>query len=755
MGLHNTSFPLDSVNQQNISTILNQLESIRASFETYFLHILSSTPYPSLFPQELQSSEDPQKLWSYNLLYQCLLLRILEINPNFHLSIFSQGEIFDSFSSFHDFLHYVDALFQKYLRNYLSQSSEWQKSSSHSKIFSIPTFDNDAREFEFTFLLQQLRTCLLSYDWFSTELDILGLLYQKQLHISTQKSQGIYYTPAVIRQYLLSIINQHLHAQGNPSPRPLTILDPSCGSGGFLINSYQNFGQSAIFHQNHESIPSKTSSFQIIGMDIDPKALILAHLNLLVRTIGEWSSQNLINQQQSNSKKIKSSSVHFYKYDAISTLDTDFSSPLQEIRGSCDIILGNPPFFEISKFPNFDALYPDFTRVSKPNIASLFLYRYITWLAPGGILAFVFPASILFSNTFLELRRYLVDNFTIIRVVQLGKVFSNVGLEQILLFIQRSPPNPHHQIDIVYNFQSSEDLHAHLENYPSSVLHSQVNQIIWIDDKKARFLLFRTKMLDKMLKRIEANSIPLGMLVDKYSAAQRPTIFRGLGYERFTTERQMDSSDIPILKGNDLIRFGLKSLHFVPTSQIKWHSNKVKAMQKAPKIFLQRLVTSKTRIVATIVPSETLSLSTVENIILSPNFSRFFTVSNHDLSKWLYYIVAVLNSDLMTYYIIDQIFLRCKLSTSLDREYLQEIPLWQVSEADLDSVAALTQEIMDWIEFQPKTATLIEDHPRYHQIYGALNEKIWEIYQISPDEREFICNHIAEFYGIPSRKQGS
>ncbi|MHA1520337.1 MAG: N-6 DNA methylase [Promethearchaeota archaeon] len=578
-----------------------------------------------------------------------------------------------------------------------------------------------------------------------TNADLLGLVHQAKEQFHLRKQIGQFYTPEIIREFVIQNLPWNDLLSLAKENEIIKLLDPACGTGGFLINLYHKISQLHKSQQGSNSIKDKRSfpRFALVGLDIDEKAIQLAKFNLFYR------------HHNNNIFELPRLSV----LDAVRQVShRDIITPKGK-QHKCILVVGNPPFFEIKKFEGFTEDYPELAEVRKPNIASLFLIRYSQWLSPEGILSFVFPASLLFSLTFLKTRQYILGRYRILKIVQLGKLFSQVGLEQIILFIQNLPPDGDNLIDVVYGIKSAQDLSNN--NY----LRTTVRQEIFQQDPHSRFRIFCSKDINTMLLRIHEKCKPLKDFVDLYSSSSRLCIFRGLGLEnqifsqstpcpQSSTDFKIPDSCTVILKGNDLIRFGTKSAHFIDEKHLKSKTPKMQAMVLREKILVQRLVSSRTRIIATLAEKDVISLSTVENIILKPQYSDYSLPETSN--DFLYYILAVLNSDFMTYYVIDNVFIRCKLSTSLDRQYLEDLPIWIPSPADISEISSLTRKMLMFVAQQysshPSTAIAekvvkIEKNPIYLSLNKEINEKITSIYKLTSNEQNLINYRVQEFYG--------
>ena len=109
-----------------------------------------------------------------------------------------------------------------------------------------------------------------------------------------RKAQGIYYTPKWVADYIVQqSVGKFIEEHGSDPEaiREVGILDMACGSGSFLIRAYDklldwhagNFGRS-----EHEIDPEERTLIlrnNIFGVDLDPQAVEIARLNLLLRAL--------------------------------------------------------------------------------------------------------------------------------------------------------------------------------------------------------------------------------------------------------------------------------------------------------------------------------------------------------------------------------------------------------------------------------------------------------------------------------------
>lgn len=222
------------------------------------------------------------------------------------------------------------------------------------------------------------------------EEDILGLIYQSVTAVGKKSKMGSYYTPADV---IYSIMKDYF----KPG---LTLLDPCCGTGRFLLCA-------SSISDNPETIT---------GFDIDNTAVRIARINLLMKF-----SDRLFSPQ-------------VYCYDTLGNLSDKF-------KNSFDVIASNPPWgihFKEDEQGRLKKLYPE---VTSGESFSFFIRKGYDILKQGGILSFILPEAILNVKVHKDIRKFILDNCTIISVHLFQRLFQNVFTKVIRLDIKKENSN--------------------------------------------------------------------------------------------------------------------------------------------------------------------------------------------------------------------------------------------------------------------------------------------------------------------------
>ena len=206
-------------------------------------------------------------------------------------------------------------------------------------------------------------------------------------------------------EYLLSIMGSQGDAGQFRTPRHIidmmveivdpqktdSILDPACGTAGFLISSYKH-----ILDKNKDKDGNSTLSADdrkrmtenFAGYDISPDMVRLSRVNMYLH---------------------KFAKPKIFEYDTLTSLD--------RWDESYDVILANPPFMT----PKGGIIPHNRYRVQAKRSEVLFVDYIAEHLNPTGKAGIIVPEGIVFqsANAYKSLRKYLVDDGLLFAVISL------------------------------------------------------------------------------------------------------------------------------------------------------------------------------------------------------------------------------------------------------------------------------------------------------------------------------------------------
>lgn len=448
-------------------------------------------------------------------------------------------------------------------------------------------------------------------------------LFEKSLQKFDRKDLGQYYTPKSIVEYMLSEL---------AIKKDSIILDPSCGCGSFLLTA------SDIFKKKY-GIQFLNN---IYGVDINDDATNMTRLCLYMKADFKENYVPVIKQNIKTGNSIVSNR-------AINKDSFDWNTEFREVMkdGGFDFIIGNPPYVTLDSSA-FDATESIYTQITDGpvNAATLMIGKSLDLLKEDGILAFLLPKSILYVDSYAKLRNYLAHNTEILQIYDLGSKFKDVRGEQFILFVRKTLP------------EKTSNVKVRIFKNKEKSLSEQSSMTIK-QDKLAgmdKFLTFDSQAYYELISKLSGIGVKLSDFVDG-------RIFRGLpvGGNQATLERKSPASE-QVIRGKDISKFRLKALPFMDNETLSNQSQGKIESLKHKKVVLQNIFSAESGAIAVYDPDKTLTLDTVTNVM----------VKDDEQGK---YLLAILSSKLINFYIMYALFNRSKLTMHMDKSYLGLIPV--------------------------------------------------------------------------------
>lgn len=204
----------------------------------------------------------------------------------------------------------------------------------------------------------------------------LSISINKDIPKKNKQQQGIFFTPKNARDKIFSFL-QTLNFH------PSSILEPSFGSGEFIVDSQKLYPDADI-----EGVELNEEIFDKTVITLPPETFLV------------------------NDDFLNHSSKPF------------------------DLIIGNPPYF-VTKIKNPSCMS------GRGNIFVLFIYKCLTeHLKEGGILAFVLPTSFYNCGYYEPCRKYISENTTILHVENLcdDVNYSDTSQNTMVMILKKESP---------------------------------------------------------------------------------------------------------------------------------------------------------------------------------------------------------------------------------------------------------------------------------------------------------------------------
>jgi hypothetical protein len=268
------------------------------------------------------------------------------------------------------------------------------------------------------------------------------------------RRHGIHATPQFIVDFAVNTtLRAALDGRSAYESQRMTILDPSCGSGSFLIAAYDWLldHYSTALQQPDLSQPQRMEVLtrNIYGIDLDAQAVDTTQLNLILRALeipGQLPNLNR-NIKLGNSliqgRANELEPIFGEQWQALAqplTWSSAFANVLE--RGGFDVIIGNPPQVGIQALPEPDrAYYLDRYRTAAADSRVLAMFVEQGWgmLRKGGLLAFALPGEMLDSEAERPLRRLLSEERAVSKIIDFGptEAFDTAPTRTLLLVLRK------------------------------------------------------------------------------------------------------------------------------------------------------------------------------------------------------------------------------------------------------------------------------------------------------------------------------
>lgn len=285
---------------------------------------------------------------------------------------------------------------------------------------------------------------LQPYSFLDSPNDVIGTAYEIYVASHLKGERGQYFTNRLVISMMVSM--------ADPNDKSY-ILDPTCGSGGFLISSMNYIFKKIDLSsrgQSAKDVLKRSVVHQLFGIDISPKLVKIAKANMLLGKDGhggiEWADS--LNGTNKLSAKFKES--------------CGFGKPT--------IILSNPPFgsghdlrikerntlsnFQIGHtwevLPNGTVVY-NYDRLKEgegvpPEL--LYLEQYLKWIHEDGLVCVVMAKGQLDNREAYAIRKKIIEETQLLAVVNLHEdTFEPFcGSKASVLLFKKSRPTQDYRI---------------------------------------------------------------------------------------------------------------------------------------------------------------------------------------------------------------------------------------------------------------------------------------------------------------------
>lgn len=256
------------------------------------------------------------------------------------------------------------------------------------------------------------------YDFSFIPVETLSVIYEQFLHEtlspsgeSVGEARGAYYTPVPLVNFMLDKLDAR-----KPLEPGMRVLDPSCGSGAFLVQCYRKLIErrhAALGRRLRPAELGKLLTAHIFGVDIDEDACQIAELSLAL-TLLEY-----VNPPDLTEHSFKLPALRGQNIFNENAFDDDAGWYREGLTRPFHWVVGNPPWKDLkpTKLDPLDQLawsWMQKTSKERPvggnQLAEAFAWRASEVLKPDGVVGLLLPAMTLFKYESTTFRRSFLSS---------------------------------------------------------------------------------------------------------------------------------------------------------------------------------------------------------------------------------------------------------------------------------------------------------------------------------------------------------
>ncbi|MFX1315020.1 MAG: Eco57I restriction-modification methylase domain-containing protein [Promethearchaeota archaeon] len=565
-----------------------------------------------------------------------------------------------------------------------------------------------------------------------------------------RKKEGIYYTDKeisnfMVNQSLIFLINDRLKANSGHFKKiskindiknfsstiqqeiynfllNITISDPACGSGNFLVKSADylyNFIKMLDLNPQNPQIKIQILK-NLYGYDTNEYAIKLCTMKLLAWYLDDshLNFSDILPILQSNLRRENL----FFNSNSI----------------KYDIIIGNPPYGNILTqnekmiLKEEDIFYHD--------IYCAFLLKSLEWT--NKIIVFLVPKSFLLRQGYVSFRNKFLSKTNIIKIVDIGsKIFKNATNEvQVIIYNKKN----HKITDLqIYDYPNKKIITYKNQNIDLLRICFNIKCPYCVKSKKLYFYTFkeycphcgsetvglnriRIKMNDnvyKIINKIEQNGDLNYLNPLDFPKMIRGEEDKGLKLIRHNIRNDSKGSCFFIHARNDFKYYYLQKNKSFNIEEIS--SNILKGENYEYYIKPKLLIKHNN-----IIPE---AIYTEDNICFTSSIYSLLSDDNEELN----YLCALINSALLQFYCIYGINNQKDTTINLNQYMIRHLPLTNANRKIKSEIASKVNKIIEkLIITNGELNTLI------CQLLREIDDIIFSIYSITPREKNIICTDL-------------
>ena len=296
-----------------------------------------------------------------------------------------------------------------------------------------PIYDEVPIESNLAVEIQEFLEELELYNLSQFDYDVIGTIYENIIPSKERHDLGQYYTPPEIVELIVKTTIK--------DPNDL-VLDPACGSGGFLVRAYERLKE---LKKKRGITPThKDILNQLHGIDINRFPAHLTAINLALRDLNSETKQ--INLEVQDFFRLFPDQNRL-GVEKATTSGVKEVIDLEEIKipPKINVIIANPPYIRQEKIANKKLCRSHLERIGYKGIrdrSDIYVYFFThsyEFLAEDGRLGFITSNKWLTTGYGEDLQKFFLDKFKIKAIIEFSKsVFDDPLVPTCITLLEKS-----------------------------------------------------------------------------------------------------------------------------------------------------------------------------------------------------------------------------------------------------------------------------------------------------------------------------
>lgn len=260
--------------------------------------------------------------------------------------------------------------------------------------------------------------------------DVIGRIYEGVIPAQRRHDLGEYYTPPAICDLITRLTVRDSDDR---------VLDPACGSGGFLVSAY---------HRKRDLLPEGRGSHgriidQLYGIDVNRFPAHLTAINLAIQDLESYTER--VNVEVNDFFHVEPDTQRFGRERA-SASGEDVEGGVVEALGDMDAVVGNPPYIRARNIDDKERIRAHLSGIDgefiskRMDIYGYFITHATAFLNADGKLGFIISDRWLDTAYGADLQDFICQNYEIRAVIKFDKqAFTDALVGSSVVILNKQP----------------------------------------------------------------------------------------------------------------------------------------------------------------------------------------------------------------------------------------------------------------------------------------------------------------------------